>query len=517
MLLAVIACSRWRALLVAVRQHRRHPRRTSGRDLADKVTVDGMYAHLQQVAGHRRRQRGQPGRRHARLRRQRRLRREGVARQGFRRRRRRSSSGSRCTRPGKPTLTVAGRGFPVDQASLLVTTAPGGLPPSRLRPGRSRPDARPPITARCRRARARSPSSTTPAARWSTSRTPPSARVPSGCWWSATRAPRAARPGLFTPGLLPAAQDPGRGHRQRRRRRSCAAPSHRCGWCSTPSRRWSSRETCWRRPRPAMRTTSWWRARTSTRAAQPRHQRQRVAAWRRCWRPRCSSGASPPVTNAVRFAFWGAEEAGQKGRRTTFADLTATQLQRYRAVPELRPARLAQRRATSPTTATSPANPTPASRPPAVPAGSAGVERTLAGYLNLAGVRPADMPLGRTSRLQRRSWPRGSRSAASPRARSQRKTEVQARLWGGKAGVSRSIPNYHTARDTIDNVDRARCRSWARRSRSPSAPTRSRSTASTGFRARDQRHPGQVCPSHPGDELVDAVLVGRQRARPRVR
>ena len=46
-----------------------------------------------------------------------------------------------------------------------------------------------------------------------------------------------------------------------------------------------------------------------------------------------------------------------------------------------------------------------------VPAGSAGVERTLAGYLNLGGVRPADMPLSRTADYAR-SWPRGSRSAA---------------------------------------------------------------------------------------------------------
>ncbi|HXL61916.1 MAG TPA: M28 family peptidase, partial [Mycobacterium sp.] len=36
---------------------------------------------------------------------------------------------------------------------------------------------------------------------------------------------------------------------------------------------------------------------------------------------------------------------------------------------------------------------------------------------------------------------------------SQRKTEVQARLWGGRAGVPFD-PNYHTARDTVDNVDR---------------------------------------------------------------
>ena len=36
---------------------------------------------------------------------------------------------------------------------------------------------------------------------------------------------------------------------------------------------------------------------------------------------------------------------------------------------------------------------------------------------------------------------------------SQRKTEVQARLWGGRPGVAFD-PNYHTGRDTVDNIDR---------------------------------------------------------------
>ena len=41
--------------------------------------------------------------------------------------------------------------------------------------------------------------------------------------------------------------------------------------------------------------------------------------------------------------------------------------------------------------------PNPAIPAASVPMGSAGVERTLAGYLNLAGVRPADTPLGGAS------------------------------------------------------------------------------------------------------------------------
>ncbi|MFZ1178914.1 MAG: peptidase M28, partial [Mycobacterium sp.] len=36
--------------------------------------------------------------------------------------------------PGNPSLTVAGRGYPVDQASLLVQTPPGGLTGQPVRP-----------------------------------------------------------------------------------------------------------------------------------------------------------------------------------------------------------------------------------------------------------------------------------------------------------------------------------------------------------------------------------------------
>ena len=38
--------------------------------------------------------------------------------------------------PGKPTLTITGRSYPVDQASLLVRTRPGGLTGTPIRPSR---------------------------------------------------------------------------------------------------------------------------------------------------------------------------------------------------------------------------------------------------------------------------------------------------------------------------------------------------------------------------------------------
>jgi hypothetical protein len=86
-----------------------------------------------------------------------------------------------------------------------------------------------------------------------------------------------------------------------------------------------------------------------------------------------------------------------------------------------------------------------------VPDGSAGIERTLAGYLNSAGVRPADMPLGKNADYYpflAAGIPIGGLTAGS----SQRKTEVQARLWGGKAGAPFD-PDWRTPRDSIENID----------------------------------------------------------------
>jgi hypothetical protein len=87
-----------------------------------------------------------------------------------------------------------------------------------------------------------------------------------------------------------------------------------------------------------------------------------------------------------------------------------------------------------------------------VPDGSAGIERTLAGYLSLAGKHPADMPL--SARTDYHPFmvagvPIGGMTTAS----AQPKTVVQARLWGGQAGAPFD-PNYQGPRDTVDNINR---------------------------------------------------------------
>ncbi|HKI40679.1 MAG TPA: M28 family peptidase, partial [Mycobacterium sp.] len=87
-----------------------------------------------------------------------------------------------------------------------------------------------------------------------------------------------------------------------------------------------------------------------------------------------------------------------------------------------------------------------------VPEGSAGIERTLGGYLYAAGKRPADMPL--TTRADYHPFmvagvPIGGMTTGS----SQTKTIVQARLWGGQAGAPFDA-NYQSLRDTVDNINR---------------------------------------------------------------
>jgi Zn-dependent M28 family amino/carboxypeptidase len=162
-------------------------------------------------------------------------------------------------------------------------------------------------------------------------------------------------------------------------------------------------------------------------------------------------GSAPQVANAVRFAFWGAEENALDGSTKYLRGLERDQLDdialylNFDMLASPNPGYFTYDGDQS-------GQPNPDIPLRAVPAGSAGIERTLAGYLNLAGIRPADIPLAKTtdySPFLTAGIPIGGLTTGS----SQRKTEVQARLWGGQAGVAFD-PNYHTPRDNIDNIDR---------------------------------------------------------------
>lgn len=158
-------------------------------------------------------------------------------------------------------------------------------------------------------------------------------------------------------------------------------------------------------------------------------------------------GGSPAINNAVRFAFWGAEETGLEGSTQYIRTLPPEQLDAlalYLNFDMLGSTNTGYFTYDGDQSAQ-------ATDPEPMPDGSAGIERTLAGFLNLQGVRPADMPLSANtdySAFMNAGVPIGGATTGS----SQRKTAVQARLWGGKAGVAFD-PNYHTRRDNIDNVD----------------------------------------------------------------
>ena len=162
-------------------------------------------------------------------------------------------------------------------------------------------------------------------------------------------------------------------------------------------------------------------------------------------------GAQPEVTNAVRFGFWGSEEATLAGSTKYVESLDRNQLNDIALY--LNFDMLGSPNAgffTYDGDQSGPAN--PAVDADTVPIGSAGIERTLAGYLNLAGIRPADMPLGKAadySAFLGAGIPIGGMTTGA----AQRKTELQARLWGGTAGVAFDR-NYHLPGDTVDNVNR---------------------------------------------------------------
>jgi Zn-dependent M28 family amino/carboxypeptidase len=162
-------------------------------------------------------------------------------------------------------------------------------------------------------------------------------------------------------------------------------------------------------------------------------------------------GSAPQITNAVRFAFWGSEETALEGSTDYVRGLDRDQLDDIALY--LNFDMLGSPNAGYFTyDGDQSGQPNPEIPLRAVPSGSDAIERTLAGYLNLAGTRPADMPLAKTTGygpFLTAGIPIGGLTTGS----SQRKTEVQARLWGGQAGVAFD-PNYHTPRDTIDNIDR---------------------------------------------------------------
>jgi Zn-dependent M28 family amino/carboxypeptidase len=163
-------------------------------------------------------------------------------------------------------------------------------------------------------------------------------------------------------------------------------------------------------------------------------------------------GPSPDVANAVRFGFWAGEEEGLLGSNDYIRSLDVEALKDIALY-------LNFDMMASPNTCyfTSDAN---QSLPPdpeleenlLIPEGSPGIERTLVETIESAGKTPQDLPFdGRSDYdgFTRAGIPAGNFDTGADDV----KTRAQEKLWGGTAGQP-CDPNYHSANDTIENVNR---------------------------------------------------------------
>jgi hypothetical protein len=346
------------------------------------------------------------------------------------------------TEGGNPTLTVSGRGFHVDQASLLVTTPPGGLNAITLRPQKA-----PGCTAADYGTVSVKGAIAVVDDTGCSVGIKQNTAVAKGAVGLLVVSGTAGSPGLFTPGYYQQLTVPvGVIDRD----------------VDVALRRTNAQVRLVLDSKPVMAKTRNVVAQTKTgdaknlvlagahlestaRSPGVNDNGSGVAA---LLETASALGAQPKIANAVRFVFWGSESEGPTKYVRGLEHDQLDDVAMYLGVNMLGSPNAGYFTYDGDQSGT----PNPDIPPQTVPAGSAGVERTLAGYLNLGGVRPADMPLSRTAdyaAFLAAGVPIGGLTTGW----SQRKTEVQARLWGGQAGVPFD-PNYHTARDNIDNIDR---------------------------------------------------------------
>lgn len=161
-------------------------------------------------------------------------------------------------------------------------------------------------------------------------------------------------------------------------------------------------------------------------------------------------GNSPPVHNAVRFGFWGAEELGLIGSRNYVESLNLDGLKDIALY--LNFDMLASPNPGYFTYDGDQSLPSDSRGQPVVPEGSAGIERTLVAYLKSAGKTAQD------TSFDGRSDYDGFTLAGIPAGGLFSGAEVkmsadQAKLWGGTAEAPFD-PNYHQKTDTLDHIDR---------------------------------------------------------------
>jgi Zn-dependent M28 family amino/carboxypeptidase len=418
-----------------------------GRELAGKVTADGMYVHLQKFAdiakaNNGSRADGTPGY-DASV--------EYVATvlrdKGFDVQTPQFDRLS-VTDPGKPTLTLAGRVFPVDQASLLVTTPPGGLSAVTLRPtkpaGCAAPDYRGVDVHGAIAVVDDTGCSVVDKEKVAVAAGAVGLLVASDT--GSAGAPR----GLFTAGYYQQLKGPvgviaADADAALRRTNDPVRLTLDAKGATV-----ASRSVVAQTKTGATDNVIVAGAHLDSAPASPGINDNATGA-AAVLETAVQLGGSPQVTNAVRFAFWGGHEAGLAGATKYVQSLGPGGLKDVAMYVDFD--RLGSSNAGFFTyDGDQSGQPNPAVPAASVPTGSAGIERTLAGYLNLAGVRPADTPLGGASDygpFLSAGIPIGGLTTGS----TQLKSAVQQRLWGGETGIPFDM-NYRSARDGIDNVDR---------------------------------------------------------------
>jgi Zn-dependent M28 family amino/carboxypeptidase len=161
-------------------------------------------------------------------------------------------------------------------------------------------------------------------------------------------------------------------------------------------------------------------------------------------------GNSPGIHNAVRFGFWGAEELGLIGSRKYVESLDLNALKdialymNYDMLASPNPGYFTYDGDQS--------LPSDQRGSPVVPEGSAGIERTLAAYLNSAGKTPQDTSFDGRSDYDGFTAA-GIASGGLFSGAEVKMTEEEAKLWGGAADQPFD-PNYHKDTDTLDHIDR---------------------------------------------------------------
>jgi Zn-dependent M28 family amino/carboxypeptidase len=162
-------------------------------------------------------------------------------------------------------------------------------------------------------------------------------------------------------------------------------------------------------------------------------------------------GSAPPVNNAVRFGFWGAEEIGIVGSKKYVESLSVDQLKdialylNFDMLGSPNPGYFTYDGDQSTQVGSG-------GSPPRVPEGSPGIERTFVDYLKSAGKTAED------TGFDGRSDYDGFTLAGIPAGglfsgAEEEMSPQQATLWGGKANAPFD-PNYHKPTDTLDHVDR---------------------------------------------------------------